>query len=125
MSAEADSGDLWAQRTVRVQSTDTALDLYKRLQVEITALFKETWPAIVEGTAKPTPQKHKLATYKSKSLIDNLDQINLKQVSTAGEVIQLLKARTFGGYGFAHFFDGEGEKVYVRIQLSKSKVFEN
>jgi methionyl-tRNA formyltransferase len=56
MDTGADAGPIWAQRELAVEPWDTAFTLQKRLQAEIVELFRETWPRIVDGTLRPTPQ---------------------------------------------------------------------
>ena len=118
-----DGGDIWAQREVSVLPTDTANALYVRLQEAIESLFYENWSLIARGEIEPIPQNHSLATYNPKSSIKDLDYIDVDSLSTGGELIRLLKARTFGEFGFAYFLDEEGQKVFIKINLSRSSKF--
>jgi methionyl-tRNA formyltransferase len=51
-----DTGDVIAQREVALADDETLATSYARLQEEMAALFRETWPAIRAGTAGRRPQ---------------------------------------------------------------------
>lgn len=123
IAAGADAGDVWAQREVPIRPTDTAKDIYDRLQLEIVELFKATWDAIRDGEIEATPQDETLATYHSKKELQTLDFIEIDQSFKARDLINRLRARTFGSRGFA-YYEENGEKVFVKISLSKSNTFD-
>ena len=126
LAPEADSGAIWAQKIVDVLSTDTADTLYYRLQEEIVSLFERKWPLIRDGMVNPIPQCESSVTptYNKKNILKQLDAIKLDEPTTARHVINVLRARTFGARGFAHYEDDQG-LVYVRIELSRSSAFED
>ena len=119
----ADTGDIWAQREVPIHATDTAKDVYDRLQNEIVLLFKEKWGGIKSGRIQALPQNHDDAIYHSKSEIEHLDKIDLNATYKGGDLINRLRARTFGNRGFA-FFEADGKKTYINIKLSESNKFD-
>ena len=51
-----DTGDVIAQRPVEFRPDDTLATAYDKLQAEMTALFREQWPAIRSGTNERTRQ---------------------------------------------------------------------
>ena len=118
----ADTGDIWAQKEVPLLITDTAKDIYDRLQDEIVRLFEEKWEYIKLDKVKSTLQNHNQAIYHSKAEIDQLDYIDLDKIYTARELINKLKARSFGSKGFS-YFEEDGGKIYLKIQLSKTNSF--
>jgi len=120
----ADTGSVWAQKEVDVFPTDTALNLYERLQKEIVSLFISTWLDIREGRLHPIPQDEisAIPSYNKKSILHEIDMIALDEPTTARQVLNKLRARTFGNRGFAYFDDGQG-RVYVRIELSHDSYF--
>jgi methionyl-tRNA formyltransferase len=122
VDANADTGPIWAQRPVPLQPLDTAYTIYNRLQEEIVALFRETWPKIKAGAITPTPQDESRAVYHKKSEIGKLDKLNLDAVMRVGDVINLLRARSFGDRGFAYYEEG-GQKVYVKLSLGATNHF--
>lgn len=115
---DADAGDIWALRAVPTLPTDTASELYNRLQVEIVGLFKEVWPQILRGEIKAVEQDHTISTYNKKNAIAEFDEIDLNSIVNVREFINLLRSRTFNNKGFAYFFS-EGKKISISISLSE------
>jgi UDP-4-amino-4-deoxy-L-arabinose formyltransferase/UDP-glucuronic acid dehydrogenase (UDP-4-keto-hexauronic acid decarboxylating) len=62
MTADADAGDIVAQRPIAIEPDDTALTLYERMVKAGVALLLETYPAVLAGTAARTPQDNARAT---------------------------------------------------------------
>jgi methionyl-tRNA formyltransferase len=122
MDANADTGPVWAQKPVPLQPLDTAFTIYNRLQDEIVALFRETWPKIAANTIVPTPQDESRAVYHKKSEIGKLDELNLDAVMRVGDLINLLRARSFGDHGFA-YYEQDGQRVYVKLCLGATNSF--
>jgi methionyl-tRNA formyltransferase len=120
---EADTGDIWAQKEIPILITDTAKDIYDRLQSEIVNLFKEKWEDIKFGLISAQPQNPNDAIYHSKKEIEHLDKIDLKEMYKAKDLLCKLRARTFGNKGFAYFEEG-GQKIYLNLKLSKTNKFE-
>lgn len=48
-----------------------------------------------------------------------MDRIELDRYYTGAEIINILRARTFGEKGFAYFDSSQG-KVFISIKLEKS-----
>lgn len=115
---DADTGAIWASRRVNSKPTDIASDLYRRLQAEIVNLFKEVWPSIISGSIEPLEQDHSLASYNQKKDILKYDHINLDMETTPRSFINLLRARTFEGKGYAFYFDGD-KKISISIALAE------
>lgn len=115
---DADTGPIWAQKIIDIRADETAFDLYQRLQVEIFSLFKENWCLIKRGEIIPRAQNHQDGNYHSKKEVHELDLIDLDQEYKARDLINLLRARSFGKRGFAYFYDGD-DKVFLRLNLSR------
>ena len=120
----ADTGAIWAQKEVPIQALDTAKDIYDKLQFEIVALFKEKWEDIKQGKIIPTLQDESQAVYHSKKEIEGLDLVELEKHYLAKDLINKLKARTFGSRGFA-YYEENGEKIYIKISLSRTSKFQD
>ena len=118
----ADTGDIWVQEEELVLPTDTAKTLYIRLQQKIVDLFIKNWDNILSGKIKPFKQDETKAIYRPKKAIQDLDYINLDQTIKVRDLINLLRARTFGDLGFA-FFEENGEKTFLNLRLSKKIKF--
>lgn len=123
LDATADTGPIWAQREVPLTPYDTANTIYERLQTEIVVLFREAWPAIAAGALEPTPQDNARATYHRKAELDALDELRLDDVMRVGDVIDRLRARSFGSRGFA-WYEADGRRVYANLRLSRSSTVE-
>ncbi|MDD9898598.1 MAG: formyltransferase family protein [Candidatus Melainabacteria bacterium] len=119
LAAEADTGDVWVQKEIFAEDIDTAGSIYAKLQDEIYQLFEENWSKIRDGQISPTAQDHSQANYHSIHEIKDLDLIELDKTYSGRELINLLKARTFGSRSFAYYLNEQGEKIYLHLSLSK------
>lgn len=119
----ADTGLIWVQKEVPILLTDDAKSLYLRLQNEIIKLFKINWPLIREGNIKSYPQLEENSSYHRKNEISLLDEIKLNENYTGKQIIDILRARSFGDIGFAYFKVDE-KKIYINIRLSENKNME-
>ncbi len=63
MVARADAGDIVAQRSVRIEDSDTALTLYRKLIPLGAALVREFHPLIAAGCAPRRPQDITAGSY--------------------------------------------------------------
>jgi methionyl-tRNA formyltransferase len=63
MEPKPDTGDIVAQRAVPITDGDTALTLNRKLGDAARALLRDTFPALLAGTAPRIPQDHAIATY--------------------------------------------------------------
>ena len=111
-----DSGDIIAQRETVVEPTETGGSLHEKITRDLIELFKENWPAIREGTNSRTPQDRSKATTHRKSEISEISRIDLDHIYQAGDLINLLRARTYLPYPSAYFIE-EDKRTYVRIEL--------
>lgn len=118
----ADTGPVWARREVTLTPLDTAYTIYHRLADEIVDLFKRTWPKIAAGQIQPTPQDESKAISHRMNEVDALDALDLDATMKVRDVVNRLRARSFGDLGFAYFDEG-GQRVYVNVRLSKTHRF--
>jgi methionyl-tRNA formyltransferase len=121
IEAGADTGPIWAQEILTLGPEETAKDVYDRLQRRIVELFAEKWPAIRDGLIQPQPQIGE-GCYHRKKEIETLDEIDLNRSTTARTVLNQLRARSFGSRGFA-YFDENGKRYFVRIQINQTGKF--
>lgn len=112
-----DTGNIIAQEEVPLESIDTAQTLYEKLSHRIIDLFQATWPKIKDGTAPSIRQDRDGGTFHYAKDLQNLDSFDLNQRYLAGDLINLLRARTFPPFPSAYFRDDQGRKVSVRVQL--------
>ncbi len=116
----ADSGDIIAQSKVQVLLSDTGKSLYKKLVSESIKLFKKTWPDIKNGSINKTRQA-KISEAHKVSDLESIDEIDLKKNIRAGNLINILRARTFSPFPAAYFKDDDGKKVFIRVIFQKEK----
>lgn len=119
----ADTGPIWAQREVPIEPTDTAYEIYHRQQGAIVELFQATWPDISTGQLTAKAQDESLAVYHRKSELDAFDALDPDAMMRVGDLLNLLRARSFGDLGFAHYTD-QGRQVHVNLRLSYSHRFD-
>lgn len=117
-----DTGPVIAQRRVPTLATDTGESLYRRLTAVCLDLFMETWGTferkLHDGTLESFPQPlpppcpvHRMAD------VAAIDDLEARFGPVARDVVDILRARTFTGHEAAWLRDGQGRKVYVRVQL--------
>lgn len=115
-----DTGDVVARTAVEVRPTDTGETLYRRLESEMVNIFKETWPSVRRGDAPRKAQGPGAGTYHRTGDVEAIDEIDLDATYRAGDLINLLRARTFPPYPGAYFRTEEG-KVFLRLQLLREE----
>lgn len=123
IAAGADTGDIWSQHEVAILNTDTAKEIYDRLQYEIVDLFKINWKNIKFGNLTPYKQDENLSVYHCKAELNDLDFIDLSQKIVAKDLINKLRARSFANRGFA-YFEIDGVKTYLKLSLSTETNFD-
>ena len=118
ISEGIDTGDIIAQKQIAVHLDDTGKTLYHRLEYASAELFKETWPDISAGHIHPISQSSTEGTYHKVRDVDIIDEIDMNRTFTAGELINILRARTFPPHRGAYIVDNQ-KRIYVNIQLSE------
>lgn len=121
ISDRPDEGDIWLQKEVPTYPWDLASDLYTRLQSEIFSLFTSNWHLISSGKIDSFPQPKDKGNYHSKNEIEKLDYLDLNRSYKVSELLNLLRARTFGENGFAYFVH-EGQRIKVRLEFKREDV---
>lgn len=116
IDAGIDTGDIISRHQIPVEPIDTGESLYRKLEIEAVALFKESWPLIRSSTAPRKNQKKSPATYHRTQDTDEIDLIDLDRKYLARELIDILRARTFPPYHGAYYYEG-GRKICLRLQL--------
>ena len=111
-----DTGDIIAQRQIPVEPTDTGGSLHEKITRDQVELFKETWPLIREGKNSRTPQDLSKATVHRKSEVAKISCIELDHTYRAGDLINLIRARTYPPYPSAYYMEGD-RRTYVRMEL--------
>ena len=117
MDPNVDTGDIIAQQEVPVYPIDTGAALYARLEEAALALFKEAWPAICTHTF------HRKAQIGSGTLhrisdVARIDRIDPDEKMRAGDLVDIIRARTFPPYRGAYLDLGD-RRIYLRLELTE------
>ncbi len=115
-----DTGDIIAQQQVTVEPVDTGESLYHKLEQASVDLFTQTWPSIREGTVTPVSQSTAEGTSHRDRDVQKIDHIDLDTEVRAGDLINILRARTFPPHKGAYFVH-EGRRIYMRLSLCEDE----
>jgi len=113
-----DTGPILFQREIQIAMTDTGETLYNKGVSEIIELFKESYPKLVANNFTACPQDDAMATYHHSSEIDPHSCIDLEAQYKAGDLINILRARTFMQGNSAFFFLNR-KKYLIRVQIQE------
>ncbi|WP_120313504.1 formyltransferase family protein [Mycobacterium alsense] len=115
VNAAIDAGDIAFQKEIPVSWTDTGETLYRKALTGMVALFEEALPTIVHGTIPRIPQSD-AGSLHYRSQLEPASVIDLDAPTTARELLNRLRARTFPPHPGCRFSDGDA--VYeVRVTI--------
>ncbi len=118
-----DTGDIVAQQKVLVEATDTGETLYGKLECASLELFYRTWPRLESGQLSRQPQSPEVGSYRYVRDVAKIDSIDLDHHYKAGELIDIIRARTFPPHRGA-YFEQDGRRVYMRLELTYEEELE-
>lgn len=112
---DVDAGDIAFQRRIDLSWTDNGESAYRRALDEMLSLFRETYPFVAQGSIPRKPQPdggsfHKRSHLEPSSLID------LDAEYKARDLLNLLRARTFGAHPACYFWD-DGKVYEARLSI--------
>jgi methionyl-tRNA formyltransferase len=120
MVAAVDAGRIVARREVPVSPGDTAHTLYRKLLEVEVALLRETWRDVREGGGRRPiendPAQGSLHR-RDELLHDDVRLLDLDQPTTAGEVIDRLRALTTDRWSEAARYEVGGRRFAVRVEI--------
>jgi len=93
-----DSGDIMAQKAITCDWCDTGGSLYHKAQREMVTLFRETYPVLRDGRLPRQPRDLQAGSLHKARESDPASRIELNARYTARELLNRLRARTFGGH---------------------------
>jgi len=113
-----DTGPIACQKEVPVFQEDTAHGLYQRILRAELRLFEECIPMILKDELPRKPQKGSATTHKKDDLheVQSLEDLG---VNTVKKVVDRLRALTTSECKEAAYFDHEGSRYYVRVDISR------
>lgn len=115
-----DHGAIIVQQEIAIESWDTSLTAYEKIQQLEIELLAKYLDAILSGSYTTT-QPEKEGNVNLKKDFNDLCHIDLSKQLTLGQAIDYLRAMTHGNYNNAYFIDSNtGQKVYVKLVLDKA-----
>lgn len=118
MDEGIDTGDMIAQKEVKVDFTDTVTSLIPKLDIAGSELFKENWESIKKGTNRRIKQPP--GTYHSRRDLEKIQEIDLNKTYKAEYLINLLRASTgVGSPAYVRLDDGR--KINISISLEEAR----
>jgi methionyl-tRNA formyltransferase len=111
-----DTGDVVAREEVPIEPFDTGESLYRKLEAAALSVFRAAWPLVRAGKAPRLPQAG-AGTVHRVGDVAAIDEIDRDRMYRAGDLLDILRARTFPPHPGAFFRDG-GRKVYVDVRLT-------
>lgn len=113
-----DTGAILAQKEIELCPSDTGLTLNQRLESAVIDLFRNNWDKFISGQLKPQPQNDTLSSVHRASDTSQIDRIDLDANVRAGDLIDILRARTYPPHRGA-YFEVDGQKYFVELKIEK------
>jgi methionyl-tRNA formyltransferase len=116
MVPAADAGLIFAQRGVDIYFSDSARDLYYRLEDEAVELFDEVWPELAAGNISGSAQRADGSHHRS-SDFSKLAAIDLNDTVTWRRALDIMRALTFPPYRNL-VVEVDGRYYHVEVDVS-------
>ena len=113
-----DNGDIIVQKEVQMYMYEDSKELHERIMKVEMELFESNFDEIIYGTYTKT-KPHTGGNINYKKDFKELCEINLWDVDTFEGHINKLRALTYGDYKNVYFYDDDGNKIYIKVELSK------
>lgn len=120
MDEQVDHGAIIARKEVTIKSYYTSKEAYEEVLKAEMDLFRENIAQIVTGNFSINNPETE-GEYHSIDDYNRLCQLNPDEKLTMGEAIDKLRALSHGEYKNAYFIDKDGNKIYVKLELTKSE----
>lgn len=120
MDEQVDHGAIIARKEVTIKSYYTSKEAYEEVLKAEIDLFRENIAQIVSGNFSISNPETE-GEYHSIDDYNRLCQLNPDEKLTMGEAIDKLRALSHGEYKNAYFIDKGGNKIYVKLELTKSE----
>ena len=117
-----DNGDIIVQKEVQMYMYEDSKELHERIMKVEMELFESYFDKIIYGTYTKT-KLHTEGNINYKKDFKELCEINLWDVDTFESHINKLRALTYGDYKNAYFYDEDGNKIYIKIELKEGNEF--
>lgn len=117
MDCEIDHGPIIDQIKAEINSWDTSKSVYDRVFLDELNLF-ERWIELILKGDHPEKSIDSIGNYNSISDFKRLCEINLDETVTFKDAINFFRAMTYDGYNNAFFYDENGVKIYISVNLN-------
>jgi perosamine synthetase len=111
-----DTGPILFQREIPVGAAETGETLYQKGVQASIELFCETYEQIVTLDFTPVPQDEAGATFHHSRQLDPHSRIDLQREYRAGDLLNIIRGRTFFG-GDSACFEQDGRTYRVRVVI--------
>jgi methionyl-tRNA formyltransferase len=118
MDEEVDHGPIIARKEVPVESYYTSKEAYEKVLDAEVDLFKNNIQSIIDGSFTTNYPEFE-GDYHSIDDFNKLCMLDMNENLTLGEAVDKLRALSHGNYKNAYFFDNKGNRIYLKIDLSK------
>tara|TARA_R110002153_G_scaffold147402_1_gene298629 strand:- start:2430 stop:3107 length:678 start_codon:yes stop_codon:yes gene_type:complete len=115
---ELDHGPIIVQEEVKINSTDTSLEVYNKVIQKEIELFNLNLESIILNTYELIFPKEE-GNLNLKKDFNKLCELDLNNVGTLKEHIDLLRALTHGDFSNAFFYGSKNEKINIRLEMTK------
>ena len=115
MDAGLDTGPILARIRVKIRAWDTGETLYLQQMEAAAILLQRNWNRLLRGRFRLHRQPA-CGTFHRRKDVERTDEIPLQRLVRAGDLIDLLRARTFPPFSGA-WFRADGRRIFLRLFL--------
>lgn len=119
-----DAGDIALQRKVPLQPDDTADRLYQRLLQAEFELMREAIPLLHERRLPRRPQETGGSFHMKKDL-DGIRELDLDATAKVRDVVNRLRALTTNVVSESAYFVEDGQRYFVRVEITRDRTDES
>lgn len=120
MDEELDHGPIIVQKELEIKAWETSYDVYKRIQELEIELLRENLLKIINNDYKAVHPDSE-GNVNLKKDFNELCEIDLDKKVSYRVAIDFFRSISFKGYKNAYFYDEEGNKIFVEIELEKEE----
>jgi methionyl-tRNA formyltransferase len=113
-----DTGDIVFQKALEINPDDTAHSLYQRVLKIEEAMIQEAIPLLLAKQIARNPQGHKYTSHTKKD-IENIRKLNLNETKKVKDIINQLRGLTTNNFQEAAYFEQDGVRYLVRIEIQR------
>jgi methionyl-tRNA formyltransferase len=118
---EMDAGPVIFQTKIEYDWTDTGGSLYEKAILELIQIFRSKWEFIKSEITAPPPERETLSVFTREHFRREMLEksvLDLDEVMSVGETLNLLRAKTFPGREGC-LFSTHGQSYSVEIKITK------